>query len=247
MTERVTPEGPFTLDHVDAIDCCLEPVPWLFASDHADAIDAHWATLLAALPKMFNGRVLLQHRGAVEQDDTGRRVYRGAYFEAEFKAFLAWRDFGYPMLGVRNGFAMAALRGSDGGFVLGEMGPHTANAGRIYFPSGTPDLSDLVGDRVDLDGSARRELVEETGLDPDDLDFAPGFTLLHDPVRVCCMKLVRSREPADALAARIEAALARDADPELVRIHVVRGEADMRPEMPVFVTDYMRHMFARDL
>ncbi len=234
----------FTVERVDAVDCALEPSPWRFAAERAADVDAHWARLTAAQPHLFNGRVLLLHRGGVAREVDGRAVFRGAYREVEFKAFLAWRDFGHPPSDVRNAFAMAALRGSDGAFVLGEMGAHTANAGRVYFPSGTPDRDDVVDGRVDIEGSARRELAEETGLDPDALAFKPGFTLIHDALRVCCMKAVHAPEPADALVARIHAGLARQALPELSRMHVVRREADITPAMPFFVAAYMRDAFA---
>ena len=235
----------YTIAEADALDCVLEPVVWPFAVDQAAAIEAHWQTLVAERPDLFNGRVLLQHRGGLERAEAGRTVFRAGYFEAEFKAFMAWRDFGYPVRGVRNGFAMAALRGADGAFVLGEMGAHTANPGRIYFPSGTPDLSDLKGSTVDIAGSVRRELAEETGLDLSGLAFAPSFTLILDDVRVCCMQLVQSAEPAEALVARIHDNLAREERPELVRMHVVRDERDITPAMPFFVSAYMRAIFVR--
>ncbi len=45
-------------------------------------------------------------------------------------------------------------------FLLAVMGQHTLNAGQVYFPCGTPDPIDVVGDRVDLDASVQTEVLE---------------------------------------------------------------------------------------
>ena len=112
---------------------------------------------------LWNGRVLLGRNPVFE----GERL-SASYFETDFASFLAWRDWGFPDNSVFNGFGMGALLSSDGAFALGEMGQHTANAGRIYFPSGTPDLDDVRDGAVDISGSVARELKEETGLAPAD-------------------------------------------------------------------------------
>ncbi len=236
-----------TVMEVDAVDCLFEPRAWDFAAERAGEIAAHWAETLRRKPRMFDGRVLLMHRGAVERDPGGARVFRGAYLETSFSAFLFWRDAGFPPAGVRNGFGMACLSCADGAFILGEMGPHTANAGRIYFASGTPDPSDirpptgtLRGERVDIEGSVRRELAEETGLDADTLSFDPGMTLVMDASRVGFMKRVRSPESAEALVARIAAFLARDPEPELSRMHVIRSVAEIGPAVQVSAATYLR-------
>ncbi len=225
---------------VDAVDCIVERKPWGFAVERRDEIAAHWAEALRRKPKMFDGRVLLQHRGTVEHDVDGSRVFRGAYLETDFSAFLAWRDFGFPEAGVRNGFGMAALSSADDAFVLGEMAAHTANAGRIYFPSGTPDPGDIRDGRVDIEASVRRELAEETGLRTDAVSFDPGFTLVMDRVRVGFMKRVRSPETAQALVARIQAFLATDREPELARMHIVRSPAEIGPAVQSSVATYLR-------
>jgi 8-oxo-dGTP pyrophosphatase MutT (NUDIX family) len=124
------------------------------------------------------------------------------------------------------------------------MGPHTAPAGQIYFPAGTPDRHDIVGTKVDIEGSARRELREETGLDVDRLIFEPGLTLVMEPVRLCCMKHIRSPEKAETLVTRIHAWLANEPKPELIRMHIVREPRDITSAMPGFVIAYLRSMLA---
>jgi 8-oxo-dGTP pyrophosphatase MutT (NUDIX family) len=234
------------LDIVDvaAIDCDFAPQPWPFEQTQAAKIDAHWGRLRAEKPSLFNGRVLLQYDGAVVRRADGPSVFRGAYLEADFKAFIAWRDFGFPAIGVRNGFGMAALSTADGAFVLGEMASHTANAGKIYFASGTPDPSDIREGKVDIESSVRRELTEETGISADEVTFDDGFTVMMDQVRVAFLKRVRTPLTADALVARIHAFLARDPQPELARMHIVRKVEDMPPATLGFVQDYLRNKLA---
>ncbi len=115
-------------------------------------------------------------------------MFRGAFFETDFRNFLAWRDFGFPDREVFNCFSMAALRSSDGAWLLGEMGQHTAIAGKIYFAAGTPDPSDIFGDHVDLGASVAREMKEETGFSPREAPGVPGWRLVVDGQRIACMQ-----------------------------------------------------------
>jgi 8-oxo-dGTP pyrophosphatase MutT (NUDIX family) len=240
----MTASDPFEISRVDRLSCTFEPRPWGFARERAADIDAHWADLTTANPRLYNGRVLLQHHGRVESDGACL-VYRAAYLETEYKAFLAWRDFGHPDASVRNCFAMAALSSADGAFIVGEMAAHTANAGRVYFPAGTPDPKDVRDGSVDLEASALRELAEETGLAEAGVTVDPSWTLLTQAHRVACMKPIRSPEPAAALAARIRHFLAAEPEPELARVHVIFGAADCRGlDMPAFMIAYLKAAFA---
>ena len=222
------------IEAVDALDFRLGSGAFDYAERHADEIAAHWARRRAEQPSLFNGRVLMLGRHAVEGG-----VLRGEFVETDFAAFLAWREAGFPAASACNGFAMAALRGADGAFLLGEMAAHTASAGAIYFPAGTPDRQDVFGDVVDLDASVRRELFEETGLDAREAEIAPGWVVVRAPGRVACMKPMRLGVAAEEARAQIAARLSAEARPEFSAFHVVRGEGDFTPAMPGFVRAFM--------
>jgi hypothetical protein len=220
------------------LDLRFEPAPWPFADERRAEIDAHFAKLRVEKPEMFNGRVLLLRRGEIANG-----VLSGAYLETDFASFISWRDWGFPDKTIRNCFPMAALRSSDGAFLLGQMGVHTATAGQIYFAAGTPDPNDIVGETVDLEGGVMRELTEETGLGLADAMPEAGWTATPLGQRIALMKIVQARETAAALYERVRAFLASQEQPELSGIHIVRALSDLRPTMPPYVAAFLASRF----
>lgn len=220
---------------VSRVEAHVEDYDWAYARGQTAEIDAHWLRLRGETPALFNGRVLLMHGWRRETDALKTR-----HFETDFKNFIGWRDFGFADPGVRNCFSMAALRGADGGYVLGVMGDHTSNAGQIYFPAGTPDPGDVRSGKLDLEGSAMRELEEETGIDPGLLRVETDWSIADAGPRLGCMKIVTGPDEAAAIAARIEEWLIRQEKPELSGVHVVCSRADILPaRMPDFMVAWL--------
>jgi 8-oxo-dGTP pyrophosphatase MutT (NUDIX family) len=231
---------PPAIHRVTQLDLGLKPWSWPFADERRAEIEAHFAALLADKPKIWNGRILLGRSPVFAQDR-----FSADYFETDFASFLAWRDWGFPDLGVFNGFGMGALRCADGAFVLGEMAPYTANAGRIYFPSGTPDLDDISAGAVDISGSLVREVEEETGLIPADYRADDDWHCVVSGAAIAIIKILDADMPGEALRARIEANLAQQLQPELSAIHLVRERGDLTAAMPRFVTAFLEAQFAK--
>jgi 8-oxo-dGTP pyrophosphatase MutT (NUDIX family) len=228
------------IEAVAALDIHVEAYDWPFARARAAEIDAHWESLRADRPNLFNGRVFLFRNLQIEH-----ACLTGACFEVEFKAFIAARDFGHPDKAVFNCFAQGALRLPDGAFLLGEMAADTSNAGRIYFPAGTPDPSDAVDGRVDLERSVLRELTEETGLAAVDMTLEPGWTILFDRQMVACLKPMRLKLDRATALARIAAHIGGETHPELARIHVAASRNDIVAErMPLFIQAYLARELA---
>jgi 8-oxo-dGTP pyrophosphatase MutT (NUDIX family) len=232
---------PITLASVDTLDLTFQDQPWAFASERAAEIEANWQRLIAATPALFNGPVLLLRERGITIEPDGKRVFRATFFETDYTSFLGFRDLGFPDPSVRNGFAMAALRTSDGAYLLGEMGPQTAIAGQVQFPAGTPDPSDRRGDKVDLDAGALRELQEETGITADQVTVVPGWTLVTAGARIAFMKEMQIDVSAPAVLLHVSRFLAAEVVPELSRVFAVRRAQDLADmNVPGFVLAYLQ-------
>ena len=223
---------------LDRVAFSVAPHAWPFARGRSAEIAAYFAARRAQTPALWNGRMLLLHQWSFAAGGM-----QGTFFETDFANYMAWRDWGFPDASVTNCFAMGVIRSADGAYVLGVMGAHTANAGKIYFPAGVPDPSDVAGGRVDLAANIAREVAEETGLTGTDFSAQPGWCAVVAGPRIALMQLLQARVPANDLRARVLNHIARDAKPELADVRLVRSRADLDPMMPPFITAYLSYLF----
>ncbi len=219
------------IERVDGFDGRLLPGSSPIEQTERSAIAAGWAKATAANPQLFNGKVLLADEVAV----VGRRLRLG-YIEANFATYLWLRDRGGVEQRLLNAFGGAAVVSSDGKVLLARMAKGSANEGLIYFPAGTPDRDDLVGDVVDLDGSIDRELAEETGIVAPLARPAERRVAVWDGRYVACVRRIDVDLTAAEIEERVGAHLAAERAPELDALYFVRS-AD---EAPDGALDYVR-------
>jgi hypothetical protein len=234
----------YTIHVADELDCRVVSHDWDFARERAADIAEHWTRMRQQKPALFDGRVFLTCRWSMERG-INKTVLKADHFETGFGAFQAWQHFGCPG-NVCNSFAAAALRGSDGGYLLGEMGAHTANAGQLYFPCGTPDKSDERNGKLDLYGSVFRELAEETGLMQPDVQPGQRWTIINTGGTLACLLDVHSGYTVRELAQMAGAFLSREHKAELAGLYCVSSPSDIRPEcMPAYIQAFFRENFFR--
>jgi 8-oxo-dGTP pyrophosphatase MutT (NUDIX family) len=225
---------------LDRADIRLAPWVWPFAVQRRGEIDAYFAKLQRERPGVWNGRVLLLNHYEIRE-----RVLHGTCFETDYASFSAWRGLDHPDASVFNVFADAAVLTADGAYLVGEMAPDTAAAGKLYFPSGTPEPDDLdASGMLDVEGNLRRELLEETGLNAVELSPEPGFSLVRDGGYIALIKTLRARQSAQELRNRMMKYIESEERPELIDIRIVRSAADFDRAMSPYVMAYLTHCWS---
>jgi 8-oxo-dGTP pyrophosphatase MutT (NUDIX family) len=223
---------------VTELDFRLEAYDWKWASNNRLAIEDHFARMRTQRPQLWNGRVLMLRRYQIE----GAKI-SGAFFETDFASLVAFRSMGFPDHNVFTCAASVALRTKDGAFVLGVMAQSTANAGRVYFIAGTPDMGDVRADgAVDLIGSTLKELREEAGLVEADLRFDGNWHAVIAGSRVSLIRSAVCALTEAELLVRIRSYIASQEQPELSDVVSVRSRADFSPAMPEFICGYLDAM-----
>ncbi len=226
-----------TVERLAASALVFRDEPPAFVAAQRTMINDHWSRSVAAKPALFDGTVLI-----AEGLETAAGHLRATLRPIPFSAFLAWRDWGYPVEGLTHLSAAVAIVAADGAVLLGTMGAHTANAGRTYLVGGTPDLTDVSPDgTVDLVATAARELREETGLSP--TGPVREALIVRDHPRAVVVAVHRFPVDAEDLAGEIRRFLADDPEPELSDVVLIRTVTDLDSRIvPATTRAVVRHL-----
>lgn len=209
-------------------ECALAVGDWRWPLEelHRDDIADDWERRRTTAPGLFNGTVYLFRDYAI---DSGRLT--GDLFKTDFKTLVYWRSLP-PAPGdtILEASGASLIRSSEGHLLYGRQGPGQYNSGLIYPPSGVFDASDVSADVIDIDASIARELGEETGLAPSDLQRALGYIVGFAGSHVSVGVEWRSSLPAVDLRQRIMAFLGSQSEPELDDIVIVRTHSELPEE-----------------
>jgi 8-oxo-dGTP pyrophosphatase MutT (NUDIX family) len=224
---------------VESCELTIGAWNWPFPEKYAADIGREWRMHQAANPSMFDGAIYLVRNFSIE----GGRL-AASMFRTDFKSFLFWRS--HPELpddGICEAFGASIIRSAEGHVLLGRQSAGNLNSGKIYPPCGLIDDDDVRGDRIDIDASVTRELGEETGLAPSQMQRAPGYLLTLTPRQIAIGVEWRSTHSAEALREDVMATLRSLPDPELDDVVIVRtqGEFDAA-RTPAFVQILLRSL-----
>lgn len=206
---------------VDAVDVRLDPGPHPFAVNNAEAIAENWRREIAANPALFDGTVVLLSELAYRDSSLVGRCHAVRY-----STFLLWRRR-RENSGAEHAYAHAMLVSGDNALVAIRMGPHTVNAGRVYFAAGSFEPVDFREGLVDVDFNMIREVGEETGIDLSAARRGRRYHALSTSSGTVIFRRYRVVETADELARRIAAFVVAEAEPEIEGPVIIRNASDL--------------------
>ena len=213
--------------------------PWAFAEENRDAIAEHWAGLQARHPHIWNGGVLICTSARIDNGRLG-----ASFVGTDYASFLAWRDWGRPDPAARNCFGSAAVLSSDGALIYGRMGRHTINAGQVYPPGGSLEPADVDGEGyVDVIGSIRRELQEETGLDPAAARAGDTIAIFTNG-KISVAQAFHFGLTAAEIEAVAAAHIATAAEEELESVVIMRDASQIDSTMPDYAVALARYFLS---
>ena len=203
------------------------------------AIDENWQQEVAANPNLYDGEIYLAPQARLQDG-----VLSASYQRTSFRSLLYWRkderaDKPFHI------FGSGVIVSSDNRLLLGQMAAHNAVGGRIYFPAGSNDDQDIVSGQVDFAGNARREVLEETGIDLNDAVHAGGYVVVMSARSLALFRCYHFDRTGDELQAQAENYIASQIQPELSRILMVVQGGELDERSPAYIHAFTDWYFAQ--
>ena len=226
---------------ITKVDVTVEAGVHPLENKYRERIDAYWKERIANNPALFNGEFYL----TVDCSVNGERI-EAIYRRTDFATFLFWFNHSTDIEGVFHIFSLAAMVSTDNKILMGKMAAHTANAGRVYIPSGSISDDDLSNGNMDFDGCMRREAFEETGVKLNASQAQDYFTLIEKKGVLALIKEFSIALTSHDLLEQVNANLPQLAEQELEGVYAY-GPGETDETMPEFLKEYQLNRTTKEL
>ncbi|MEN5276461.1 NUDIX domain-containing protein [Brucella sp. TWI432] len=214
---------------MDRVDVRVLPGALSYSEANRQAIAANWHRAVAANPMLFDGEIYLAPQAHFDEG-----VLEAGFRRTSFATLMYWR---HDRASQRpwHIFGVGVIVSAEGHLIAARMGAHNAVAGRVYFPAGSIDDNDIVGDRADYEANMAREVREETGLDLGKAKAEPKFHLVTADGSIALFRRYYFDLSTAEILEQIEANLAAQTQPELSEIIPITKAGMMGQATPSYV------------
>ena len=218
-----------TIYEIDRVDVRVLPGLLSYTETNKPVIAANWKKAVTANPTLFDGEIYLAPEARLDE-----RVFKACFRRTSFATLMYWRD-DHTSQKPWHVFGVGIMVSVEGHLIAARMSTHNAVAGRIYFPAGSIDDHDIVGDRADYEANMTREVFEETGIDLGDAKVEPKTHLVTANGSIALYRRYYFDVPTAELLKQIEDNIAKQAEPELAEIIPVTRAGAMGEATPSYV------------
>ena len=218
-----------TVYQIDRVDVRVLPGPLSYTEDNKPAIAANWEKAAAANSTLFDGEIYLAPEAHLDG-----HLFQASFRRTSFATLMYWRD---DRVSEKpwHVFGVGIMVSAEGDLIAARMSAHNAVAGRVYFPAGSIDDHDIVGDRADYDANMAREVFEETGMDLRAATAEAKTHLVTADGSIALFRRYHFDVSTAELLKRIEDNIAKQAEPELSEIIPVTRAGAMGEATPSYV------------
>lgn len=218
-----------TVYQIDRVDVRVLPGPLSYTEDNKPAIAANWEKAIAANSTLFDGEIYLAPEAHLDG-----HLFQASFRRTSFATLMYWRD---DRVSEKpwHVFGVGIMVSAEGHLIAARMSAHNAVAGRVYFPAGSIDDHDIVGNRADYDANMAREVFEETGMDLRAAKAEAKTHLVTADGSIALFRRYHFDVSTAELLKRIEDNIAKQAEPELSEIIPVTRAGAMGEATPSYV------------
>jgi 8-oxo-dGTP pyrophosphatase MutT (NUDIX family) len=218
----------------------IDSAPLRYELQHNAEINSNWESATTANPALFNGSFFMAEKAHMSAE-----AFEARYHRTRFATMMHWKanssnDKPWHIYGV------GVIVSNDNKLIAGRMAPSTSAAGRIYFPAGSFDDDDVVGQHIDIEGNMHREVEEETGIVlPEAGRRDRDIHLITANRNIALFRRHYFDFSADELLERIRAHISSQVDSELDDITAISAVGEMGEATPLTFRTFADWHFGR--